>query len=274
LFLDVGEVGVVVVAYRAHRETARTVAERADDAQQALPEAEQVSGHHGGFFLLRGQIEILIEKLGDLTKAKFLRLGRAGCLVQPPLPHRIRWTRMQAAAARLADAHLLFHALVGLELELREDAGEIKARAELGRQDVHLQPERPEAGLDAEVARRELAVARALHVPHRLLRGEREGRMPEALELLRELERDAVHAPQHQHVEVLHRHVGLAAEGADRDALHDHDHALDVRRDALGRLRPARVGRKSIERRRGCDAAQVSAELEGSSFDFFRSQSS
>ena len=58
--------------------------------------------------------------------------------------------------------------------------------------------------------------------------------MASALELLRELERDAVHAPQHQHVEVLHRHVGLAAERADRDALHDDDHALAVRRDALG----------------------------------------
>ena len=154
------------------------------------------------------------------------------------------------------------HALVGLELELGEDAGEIDARAELGREDVHFQPERAEARLDAEVARGEAAVARALVVPIGLLRGEREGRVAGALQLLRELERDAVHAPQHQHVEVLHRHVGLAAERADRDALHDHDHALAVGRDALRRLRPARIGRKRVERRGGGDAAQVGAELQ------------
>src|SRR5687767_11360586 len=178
---------------------------------------------------------------------------------------------MQAPAARLADAHLLLHALVGLELELRQDAREVKARTEVRREDVDLEPERAQSRLDAEMARRELAVARALHVPHRFLRRERERRMAVALELLRELKRDAVHAPQHQHVEVLDGDVGLAAERSDRDALHDHYHALDVGRDALGRLRPARVGREGVQRRGRRDAAEISAELFRPSLNLQRS---
>src|SRR5688572_28854865 len=43
LLLDVGEMRVVVVADRAHREAARAIAERADDAQEALPEAEEIA---------------------------------------------------------------------------------------------------------------------------------------------------------------------------------------------------------------------------------------
>src|SRR5262245_27729737 len=54
VLLHLGEVRVVVVAHRADREAARAVAERADHAQQALPEAEQVDGlHQPG--LLRGR---------------------------------------------------------------------------------------------------------------------------------------------------------------------------------------------------------------------------
>src|SRR5512138_2077499 len=41
--VQLGKVRVIVVADRTHREAARAVAERADDAQQALPEAEQVA---------------------------------------------------------------------------------------------------------------------------------------------------------------------------------------------------------------------------------------
>ena len=41
----------------------------------------------------------------------------------------------------------------------------------------------------------------------------------------------------------------LAAERAGRNALHQHDHALAVGRDALGRLRPARIGRERVQRR-------------------------
>src|SRR6185503_11517602 len=231
LLLDVGEVRVVVVADRAHRQAARAVAERADHAQQALPEAEQVSRAKCLLLLFRRKIQESAHEIRNRHEAEFLRLGGAGGLVEPPLAHGVGRAGMQAAAAGLADANLLLHALVRFQLELGEDAGEVEARAELRRQDVHFEAEGAEAGLHAEMARGELAVARALHVPDGFLRGEGEGRMAVALELLRELERDAVHAPQHQHVEVLHRHVGLAAERADRDALHDHDHALDVGRD-------------------------------------------
>src|SRR5688500_16115473 len=126
---------VIVIADRAHREAARAVAEGADDPQQSLPEAEEVAGAQRRLSFLVRQIEILIEELGDLRESELLRLGGTSRLVQPPLPHGVRRTGMQAAAARFPDAHLLLHALVGLELELGEDAGQIEARAELGRQD-------------------------------------------------------------------------------------------------------------------------------------------
>jgi hypothetical protein len=85
--------------------------------------------------------------------------------------------------------------------------------------------------------------------------------MAGALELLRKLESDAVHAPQHQHVEVLDRDARLAAKRAHGNALHDDDHALAVGRDALGRLRPARVGREGVQGGRRGDATEVGAEL-------------
>jgi hypothetical protein len=45
-----------------------------------------------------------------------------------------------------------------------------------------------------------------------------------------------------------------------------HDDAFDVRRDALGRLRPARIRRKGVERRGRGDADEVCAELLGAPF--------
>ena len=102
------------------------------------------------------------------------------------MQHRVGRAGMQAAAAGFADAHLLGDRTVRLELELGQDAGEIDARTEFGRQDVDLEPERAEPGLDAEMARRETAVARALVVPVGLLRGGDEGRMAGVLQLLGE----------------------------------------------------------------------------------------
>jgi hypothetical protein len=46
---------------------------------------------------------------------------------------------MQAAAAGLADANLLLHALVGLEFHLGQDAGEVEPRPELRSEDIHFQ---------------------------------------------------------------------------------------------------------------------------------------
>src|SRR3954465_4570508 len=127
LLLHVGEMGVIIVADRADGEAARAVAERADDAQQALPEAEEIARAQGGFSLFGSFLfKELVEKLGDLRKTELLRLGRARRLVEAPLAHRVWRARVQAAAARLPDANLLLHALVGLELELGEDASQIK----------------------------------------------------------------------------------------------------------------------------------------------------
>ncbi len=78
---------------------------------------------------------------------------------------------MEAARARFADAHLLGDRLVGLELELGENAGEVEPGAVLGREDVDLEAEGAEPGLDAEVAGREPAVARPLELPIGLLGG-------------------------------------------------------------------------------------------------------
>ena len=50
----------------------------------------------------------------------------------------------------------------GFELKLGENAGEINARPELRRQDVDFEAERAEAGFDAEMPRRQPAVAGAL----------------------------------------------------------------------------------------------------------------
>src|SRR5260221_14460519 len=100
---------------------------------------------------------------------------------------------MQAAAARLADAHLLGDALIGLELELAQYAREVNAGAELGRQDVHFEAERAEPRFDAEMARRQSSIRRALQIPVGLLRRGDEGRMARALELVGQAIRDLVH---------------------------------------------------------------------------------
>src|SRR5687767_6837556 len=104
LLLDVGEVRVVVVAHRAHREAARAVAERADHAQEALPETEQVARLDGLLLFLRGKRDEFLHEVGDRHVAELLRLGGARRLVEAPLPHGVRRAGVQAAAARLADA--------------------------------------------------------------------------------------------------------------------------------------------------------------------------
>src|SRR5215470_5433176 len=259
--LHVREVGVVVVPDGAHREAARTVAERADDAQQPLPEAEEVARAEHRHLVLAGTLDHAVEELEDLREAEFLRLGRALSLGDPPVQHRVGGARVQAPAARLADAHLLGDALVGLELELGQDAGEVEARAELRREDVDLEPERAESRLDPEVARGQPAVARALERPLGLLRRGHERGMTVALQLFGKTVGEPVHLPQHQHVEVLHRDVGLAAERPRRDAVRDDDDAAAIRRDALWRLRPERIGREGIEGLGGSDADEIGAQF-------------
>src|SRR3954466_12105897 len=213
LLLHVGEMGVIVVADRADGEAARAVAERADDAQQALPEAEQIARFQHGGALLRRSVDHALHELQHGHEAEFLRLGGAAALVDAPAKHRIWRTRVQAAAARFADADLLGDALIRLELELAQDAREVDARAELRREDVHFQPERAEAGFHAEMARRQATIGGALEIPIGFLRRGDEGRMSGALELVGQAVRDLVHLAQHQHVHVLHRHVGHGAEG-------------------------------------------------------------
>src|SRR4029079_7454992 len=107
----------------------------------------------------------LLPELDDGGEAELLRLGRARALVDTEMQHRVRWAGLQASAAGLTDANLLGHRRIRLELDLGQDAGQVHARPELRRQDVHLQPERAQPGLDAEMAGRQPAIACALVVP-------------------------------------------------------------------------------------------------------------
>ena len=109
-------------------------------------------------------VDEALEELQDLREAELLRLGGASALVDAEMQHRIGRAGMQAAAAGLADTDLLGHRPVGLKLELGQNAGQIDARTEFGRQDIDLEPERAEPGFDAEMARAQAAVAGALIV--------------------------------------------------------------------------------------------------------------
>jgi hypothetical protein len=85
--------------------------------------------------------------------------------------------------------------VIGGKLDLGENAGEIDARAIFRREDIHLEPERAEPRLNAEMARGEPAIARALERPLGLLRRHHEGGMADALKFLGEPARDLVHFP-------------------------------------------------------------------------------
>ena len=85
---------------------------------------------------------------------------------------------------------------VRLELELGENAGEIDARSEFRRQDVDFEAERTEPGFDAEMPRRQPAVAGALIAPIGLLRRGDEGRMAGVFQFFGQPIGDLVHFSQ------------------------------------------------------------------------------
>ena len=84
--------GVISVPHRAHGETARTVAERADDAQQPLPETEDLAvGEHRALVLGR-RAEKPLPALQDGREPELLRLGGARPLVDAEMPDGIGGT--------------------------------------------------------------------------------------------------------------------------------------------------------------------------------------
>jgi len=181
-----------------------------------------------------------------MGKTEFLRLDGAGALVDAEMQHGIGGACVQAAATGLADADLLGQRPVRFELKLGENAGEIDARSKFRRQDVDFEAKRAEACFNAEMPRRQPAIARALIVPVGFLRGGDKARVARVFQLFGQPIGHFVHFPQHEHVDVLHRDIALAAECAGRNTLHQHDHALAIRRNALGCLWPARIGREGI----------------------------
>ena len=199
----------------------------------------------------------MVEKPNSCASVAQLRLSMPKCSTA---------SAGQACRQRLhdfTDTDLLGERPVRLKLKLGQNAGEIDARTEFRRQDIDLKPERAEPGFDAEVARGEAAVTGALIVPVGLLRGGDEGRVAGVFQFLGEAVGDLVHFAQDQHVDVLHRHIAFAAERASWNALHQHDDAFAIRRNALGRLRPTRVRREGVQRGGAGDAHQIRSQQVG-----------
>ncbi len=129
---------MVVVADGADGEAARAVAERADDAQEPLPEAENVAALDRFRLLVVRLLNEGVEEFGDLHVAEFLRLDRTAALVDAEVEHGIRGAGIKAARAGFADADLLGDHLVGLELGFRQYTGQIDAGPIFRGQDVDL----------------------------------------------------------------------------------------------------------------------------------------
>src|SRR4029450_10992904 len=108
LTVGVLEKPVVIVADRTDGETARAVAEGADDAQEPLPDTEPL--------VAAGRAEVARTGLtpherakasDDRGEAELLRERRAQPLVEAPVLDRVGRAGIEAARAGLADAELL-----------------------------------------------------------------------------------------------------------------------------------------------------------------------
>ena len=184
-FLKIGEVGVVVVADGADRKTARTIAERTDDPQQSLPETEDIARARHTLLFRERRIDETPEELQDGGKAEFLRFGGAGALVDAEDAAR---RRPDGIRQRLQDSPMQTCSVSGRSASSSSSVRTpvINARPEFRRQDVDFEAERAEAGFDAEMPRRQPAVARALVAPVGFLRRGDEARMAQIFQLLGE----------------------------------------------------------------------------------------
>ena len=87
--LKVGEMRVIIVADRAHGEAARAIAERADDAQQPLPEAVDVARARHLLLLGTRRVDESLEELQDGRKPELLRFGGARAFVDAEMQHGV-----------------------------------------------------------------------------------------------------------------------------------------------------------------------------------------
>src|SRR4029453_10946141 len=233
-------------------ETARAAAEGAADAQEPLPDAEPlVAAERLELCVVDVAVKERAEDPDDGREAELLRERRAQALVEAPVLNRVGRAGIEAARAGLADAELLGELAVGLEDRVGEDDRRVAARSGLLRQQVQLEPDRAEPGLDGDVARRERAVARGLHLPDRLLGRGLERPVPVVFQEARDPVADAIHLAQHELVHVMNAGVVARAERARRDALEERDAAPDFRRDARRNLRVRRVRREGVQDRGG-----------------------
>src|SRR5262249_49027872 len=160
LTMGVLEEAIVVLADRADGEAARAVTEGADDAQEPLPDAKPlVAAQRAELRCAAVTANECTEDADDRGEAELRREGRAETLVEAPVLDRVGRAGVEAARAGLADAELLGELAVGLEHGVGENDRRVAARSSLFRQQVQLEPDRAEPGLDGDVARRERAVA-------------------------------------------------------------------------------------------------------------------
>ncbi|NBT29856.1 MAG: hypothetical protein EBT18_10315 [Gammaproteobacteria bacterium] len=120
--MNIGQVGVVVVADGTDCQAARTVAKRTDYAQQSLPEAEDFPVPQQFAFGLSILADEVSPEFQDRRESEFLGLGRAFPLVYSEVSDGIRRAGIKATAAGFADANLFGDAFVGLDRCFRQNA--------------------------------------------------------------------------------------------------------------------------------------------------------
>src|SRR5262249_24476179 len=156
LSMGILEEAVVVVADRAHGVAARAVAEGADDAQEPLPDAEPlVAAERAELCCAAVAPNKRAEDADDRGEAELLSERRAQALVESPVLDGVGRAGIEAAGAGLADAELLGELAGGLEHRVGENDRRVAARSRLFRQQVQLEPDRAEPGLDGDVACRD-----------------------------------------------------------------------------------------------------------------------
>ena len=184
--------------------------------------------------------------------------------------------RPQLGPRQSAVSILLSH----VDIDRTEHGGEQHPRSEFRREQLQIEPERAEAGLDRRMRQRQ----EGRHVPVRIAviaprvdmrRRHDDRRIAVVFEPVDELERGFLETRERQLVVIILVTIvpGGDAGGAAAHALGQHDHAACVQIGDVGRT-PwiARVGRIKLQRRAVGDADEVGAERTGFRLDLSRGE--